>query len=189
MQQAGLGKTRIYYSCGSQVKSQVLLCVNSGRKLTSRKRLKWQRVSKEKRHNKTGVRSSPGRLGPLPRELGTLQQYRSAVRGKERASIGAALARAAARTLPTETVICVQNLTQFQPLPASQGKHCGVSRRCLHNSRYQVRVQCQSSQVIAVEPDNPNQSKNHQKAHSGQQASRFAESSTFSRNAAESQFS
>ncbi|KAM9628237.1 uncharacterized protein ACIBXB_017669 isoform 1-T1 [Morphnus guianensis] len=53
-EKAGLGKTRIYYGCGFQIKSQVLLCMNSGRRLTSRKRTKWQRVSKEKRCNKTG---------------------------------------------------------------------------------------------------------------------------------------
>ena len=81
-----------------------------------------------------GVHSSPGRLRLLPRELGTLPQYRSVVHGEERASIGAALAQAAAHILPTEAVICVQNLTQFRSLPASQEKHCGVSRRRLHNS-------------------------------------------------------
>lgn len=36
-----------------------------------------------------GVHSSPGCLGPLPRELGTLPQYRSVACGKERASIEA----------------------------------------------------------------------------------------------------
>lgn len=52
--QVDLGKTRIYYSCGFQITSQVLLCMNSGRKLTSRNRLKWQRILKEKRCNKAG---------------------------------------------------------------------------------------------------------------------------------------
>jgi len=44
----------------------------------------------------------------------------------------------------------------------------------------QVRVQCWPLQDMAVEPDKPKQSKEHQEAHSGQEASWFAELSTFS---------
>lgn len=62
-----------------------------------------------------------------------------------------ALAQAAAHTLPTKAVIFIQNLTQFQPLLASQEKYCGVLRKRLHNSRYQVscrlRQMCRQSSV------------------------------------------
>lgn len=53
------------------------------------------------------------------------------MRGKERASIGAALAGAAARTLLTEAAIRVQNLAQFWPLLALQEKHRGVFQAAL----------------------------------------------------------
>lgn len=67
-------------------------------------------------------------------------------KGEHRSGAGSA-----ADTLPTKAVICIQNLTQFQPLLASQEKHCGVFRKHLHNSRYQVscrpRQMCRQSGV------------------------------------------